>query len=112
MIHLSLSLFPHAEFDYHYFWKWTQFTDYCYFVVLLSAVGGVVTFFFMGFSIFVELLGFVSLLLEACLGVPQLWRNYSNKSTEGMRLHLPLVLQLYTAALYCSYIYLYIHRVV
>ena len=68
-----------------------------------------VTFFFMGFSIFVELLGFVSLLLEACLGVPQLWRNYSNKSTEGMRLY---ILTISAAALYCSYIYLYVHTVV
>jgi hypothetical protein len=53
--------------------------------VLLSAVGSIMTFLFVGVSLYVELLGFASLLLEACLGVPQLWRNYSNKSTEGMR---------------------------
>ena len=59
--------------------------DYCYFVVLFSAVGGMVTLIFVRFSLYVELLGFASLLLEACLGLPQLWKNHSNKSTEGMR---------------------------
>lgn len=81
---LSLYLTP-SDFDYRYFWRWTHFTDYCYFLLLFSVVGSVVTFLFLGFSLFVELLGFASLLLEACLGVPQLWRNYTNKSTEGMR---------------------------
>lgn len=71
--------------DYHFFWRWTFFIDYCYFLGLFSAVGAVITFLFLGLSVYVEMLGFASLLLEACLGMPQLWRNYSNKSTEGMR---------------------------
>ena len=81
----SSSFPPSPDFDYHYFWKWTQFSDYCYFLLLLSAVGGLLTFLLLQVSVYVELLGFASLLLEACLGVPQLWRNYCNKSTEGMR---------------------------
>lgn len=74
-----------VDLDYQYFWRWTSFIDYCYFVVLFSVVGSVVTFLFVGFSVYVEMLGFASLLLEACLGMPQLWRNYNNMSTEGMR---------------------------
>lgn len=74
-----------TEMDYHYFWKWTHFVDYCYFMLLFTAVAGLTTFLLLGSSIYVELLGFASLLLEACLGIPQLWRNYCNKSTEGMR---------------------------
>ena len=35
--------------------------------------------------LYVELLGFASLLMEAMLGVPQYWRNFTKKSTEGMR---------------------------
>lgn len=73
------------DLDYHYFWRWTFFVDYCYFLALFSAIGGVITFLFLGLSVYVEMLGFAALLLEACLGMPQLWRNYNNKSTEGMR---------------------------
>lgn len=79
-----------TDFDYQYFWKWTQFIDYCYFLVLFSIVGGVVTLIFVRFTLYVELLGFASLLLEACLGVPQLWKNYANKSTEGMSIQMVL----------------------
>lgn len=76
---------PVVDCDYTYFWRWTQFRDYCLFVLLFSAVGGLVTFLLLTVKIYVELLGFASLLLEALLGAPQFWRNFSNKSTEGMR---------------------------
>jgi lysylphosphatidylglycerol synthetase-like protein (DUF2156 family) len=79
-----------TDFDYHYFWRWTHFADYCYFLVTFSVAGALVTVLFLGFSLYVELLGFASLLLEACLGLPQLWRNYSNKSTEGMSIQMVL----------------------
>ena len=79
-------LFPYsADFEYTYFWKWTRFSDYCLFVLLLFLVGGIITVLLLNVTVYVELLGFASLLLEACLGVPQFWRNFSNKSTEGMR---------------------------
>jgi len=74
-----------TDFEYTYFWKWTRFSDYCLFVLLLFLVGGIITVLFLNVTIYVELLGFASLLLEACLGVPQFWRNFNNKSTEGMR---------------------------
>ena len=55
------------------------------FVSALCLVGGLGTYLLRGVSVYVELIGFASLLLEACLGMPQFWRNYSNKSTQGMR---------------------------
>ncbi len=55
------------------------------FVGVFWVVGCTLTFLLLRVSVFVELLGLASLLLEACLGVPQLWRNFTNKSTEGMR---------------------------
>ena len=87
---LLLAYFPlpppySADCEYTYFWKWTRFSDYCLFVLLLFLVGGIITILFLNVTVYVELLGFASLLLEACLGVPQFWRNFSNKSTEGMR---------------------------
>jgi hypothetical protein len=36
-------------------------------------------------ELYVETLGFVSLLLEATLGLPQWYNNYRKKSTAGMR---------------------------
>ena len=77
--------FTFPDFDYNYFWRWTNFSDYCIFVSLFSLTGGLLTALFINVSIYIELLGFASLLLEACLGLPQLWRNFSNQSTEGMR---------------------------
>ena len=76
---------PSADCDYTYFWKWTRFRDYCFFVFILSLVGGAVTVLLLKVTVYVELLGFASLLLEACLGVPQFWKNFSKRSTEGMR---------------------------
>ncbi len=75
----------HTDLDPEYFWKWTEYKDYCFFVAIFSLVGGGVTFLLVGVSLYVELLGFASLFLEAMLGVPQFWQNLLNNSTEGMR---------------------------
>ena len=75
----------HTDLKIEYFWKWTRFRDYCLFLAAFWGVGCTLTFLLIRVTVFVELLGFAALLLEACLGVPQLWRNYSNQSTEGMR---------------------------
>lgn len=71
--------------EWKYFWKWTYFTDYCIFLFVVSVCMACVTLLLNGVSLYVEGLGFASLLLEACLGMPQFSKNYSNKSTEGMR---------------------------
>jgi hypothetical protein len=36
-------------------------------------------------AFFVEAMGMSALLVEACLGIPQLLRNFQRKSTTGMR---------------------------
>ena len=43
------------------------------------------TYMFVGYVVYVEVLGFTSLLIEAMLGVPQFYDNYISKSTLGMR---------------------------
>uniref|UniRef100_A0A1I8BT88 PQ-loop repeat-containing protein 1 n=1 Tax=Meloidogyne hapla TaxID=6305 RepID=A0A1I8BT88_MELHA len=40
---------------------------------------------------FVEALGLSALLVEACLGVPQLLRNFQRKSTVGMSVKMVLM---------------------
>lgn len=46
------------------------------------------------YSLYVELLGFLALGIEATLGVPQAWRNYKNKSTKGLRFVIMIVTHL------------------
>lgn len=68
-----------------HFWKWTYFRDYLMCLGAFWIAGLLITYLLARITVFVELLGLAALLLEACLGLPQLWRNYTNKSTEGMR---------------------------
>lgn len=74
-----------VDFNVEFFWKWTRFRDYCMFLAMFVVATSLVTFLLLRVSLYVELLGLASLMMEAGLGLPQLWKNHSNKSTEGMR---------------------------
>ncbi|XP_025935581.1 PQ-loop repeat-containing protein 1 isoform X3 [Apteryx rowi] len=74
-----------ADFDLNYFWHWSKFTDYVQCVLTFTGVTGYITYLCLDSSLFVETLGFLAVFTEAMLGVPQLYRNYRNRSTEGMR---------------------------
>ncbi|XP_064395202.1 solute carrier family 66 member 2-like [Halichondria panicea] len=80
-----------TDLKWEEFWKWTYFSDYCVFVLCLSVCGGALTWWLNGVPIYVEALGFSSLLLEACLGIPQFNKNYRNKSTKGMSVGMVLL---------------------
>ncbi|KAG5342099.1 PQLC1 protein, partial [Acromyrmex charruanus] len=73
-----------ADLDARFFWKWTDFKSYLGFMVLFAGTGGVITYLFLDIPIFIEIVGFLAVLIEAMLGVPQFLRNSSNKSTVGM----------------------------
>ncbi|KOC66675.1 PQ-loop repeat-containing protein 1 [Habropoda laboriosa] len=73
-----------SDFDTNYFWKWTDFQSYLDFMLLFTALMGVVTYLLMDVPIFVEIVGLLALLTEAMLGVPQFVHNFLNKSTSGM----------------------------
>ena len=51
----------------------------------LAVSGGILMYFLRDFEPFVETVGFLAVFTEACLGVPQFYRNARNKSTYGMR---------------------------
>uniref|UniRef100_A0A803YJV7 Solute carrier family 66 member 2 n=1 Tax=Meleagris gallopavo TaxID=9103 RepID=A0A803YJV7_MELGA len=76
----------YLDFDLNYFWHWSKFTDYVQCVLTFTGVTGYITYLWLDSSLFVETLGFLAVFTEAMLGVPQLYRNYQNRSTEGMRL--------------------------
>jgi len=67
------------------FWKWSDFASYVQFMTLFTLLASVVTVAFIGSAYYIESLGLLALMTEAMLGVPQLYQNYKNQSTEGMR---------------------------
>uniref|UniRef100_A0AC34RJI6 PQ-loop repeat-containing protein 1 n=1 Tax=Panagrolaimus sp. JU765 TaxID=591449 RepID=A0AC34RJI6_9BILA len=46
---------------------------------------------FFQYQAYVEGLGMIALLVEACLGLPQLIRNFRRKSTSGMSVKMVLM---------------------
>ncbi|NWY55538.1 PQLC1 protein, partial [Chionis minor] len=81
----------YLDFDLNYFWHWSKFTDYVQCVLTFTCVTGYITYLWLDSSLFVETLGFLAVFTEAMLGVPQLYRNYQNMSTEGMSVKMVLM---------------------
>lgn len=73
-----------TDFDWNYFWQWTDFQSYIDFLIAMSICLCIITFICLHNVIFIEIIGFLALLTEAMLGVPQLVKNFRNRSTEGM----------------------------
>lgn len=74
-----------TDFDWRYFWQWTDFTSYIEFLLSLTLLFSLITFVLQDSVVYIESLGYAALLTEAMLAIPQLVKNYRNKSTEGMR---------------------------
>ncbi|XP_039379009.1 solute carrier family 66 member 2 isoform X2 [Mauremys reevesii] len=79
------------DFDLNYFWHWSKFTDYVQCVLTFTGVTGYITYLSLDSFLFVETLGFLAVFTEAMLGVPQLYRNYQNRSTDGMSVKMVLM---------------------
>ncbi|XP_053662838.1 solute carrier family 66 member 2 isoform X2 [Anopheles marshallii] len=73
-----------SDFDSRYFWQWTDFQSYLDFMLVVWAVGAVITYLMLSVTWFMETIGFLAVFTEAMLGLPQFVRNYKNKSTHGM----------------------------
>ncbi|XP_054579716.1 solute carrier family 66 member 2 isoform X2 [Eptesicus fuscus] len=80
-----------ADFDPHHFWHWSSFADYLQCVLAFTGIAGYVTYLSIDSALFVETLGFLAVLTEAMLGVPQLYRNHRYQSTEGMSIKMVLM---------------------
>jgi len=72
------------DFDKRYFWKWTDFRSYVEFIAAFTLTVSLLTYILIDNAIYIEVLGFTSLLIEAMLGTPQFYDNYLYKSTYGM----------------------------
>ncbi len=72
-------------FDVETFWQWTEFSDYLLFLSITFSFFGLLTYMLINVTLYVELLGFACLLLEAMQPLPQFLKNYRSNSTHGMR---------------------------
>uniref|UniRef100_A0A6A7FU67 Solute carrier family 66 member 2 n=1 Tax=Hirondellea gigas TaxID=1518452 RepID=A0A6A7FU67_9CRUS len=73
-----------TDFNYEYFWEWSDFQSYVEFVLTFATFGCMAMYLFLNNKLFVEVVGFAALLTEAMLAAPQFYRNMKAKSTHGM----------------------------
>ncbi|MPC88120.1 PQ-loop repeat-containing protein 1 [Portunus trituberculatus] len=83
LIHSKEHVF--TDFDYDFFWEWTDMQSYVEFMLTFSTMGCLLMYLFIDSAVFVETAGFISVLTEALLAVPQFYKNFITKSTFGMR---------------------------
>jgi len=79
------------DFDLRYFWRWSRFSDFLQCILAIWLTLSYVTWLFLGFPWYVETLGFLAVFIEAMIGAPQFLKNYQNKSTLGMSVHMVLM---------------------
>ncbi|KAF2358490.1 PQ-loop repeat [Trinorchestia longiramus] len=73
-----------GDFDYRYFWEWTDVQSYIEFILTFATLGCLGMYVFLDKSWFVETIGFAALITEAMLAAPQFYKNLKNRSTVGM----------------------------
>ena len=75
---------------YKHFWKWTRFEDYLAFTIGLITFLTILTYLFQSESYYTAL-GYVALVTESGMGMPQLLRNCHSRSTQGMSVSMVLM---------------------
>eukprot|EP00095_Tigriopus_kingsejongensis_P003002 maker-scaffold170_size291898-snap-gene-0.13 protein:Tk03002 transcript:maker-scaffold170_size291898-snap-gene-0.13-mRNA-1 annotation:"pq-loop repeat-containing protein 1" len=80
-----------TDFEVQHFWQWTDFQSYVECIMTLAVSGGILMYFLVDVEPFVESVGFLAVFTEACLGVPQFYRNARTKSTFGMSVQMVLM---------------------
>jgi len=70
------------------FWRWGDFTMYMQAIGFVWGVLMVLTYFLGKNPVYVEAIGYASVLIEAGLGLPQLISNFKSKSTAGLSIGL------------------------
>lgn len=70
------------------FWNWSNDDMYWSFLVRFSLWLVILQYFFGSFSIYVDTVGAIGLLIEAVLPLPQIIKNHQRQSVDGFRLSL------------------------
>uniref|UniRef100_F1L6X5 Solute carrier family 66 member 2 n=1 Tax=Ascaris suum TaxID=6253 RepID=F1L6X5_ASCSU len=74
-----------------HFWAWSDLSSYLLALASFTLVCSLITALLIEWTVYIEALGMVSLLVEASLGMPQLIRNHKRKSTTGMSVRMVLM---------------------
>lgn len=80
-----------TDFDWLYFWDWTDFMSYLECTLSFTLLGSILMYFFIDSVVFVETVGFLAVFVEAMLGSPQFYKNFRQKSTFGMSVNMVLM---------------------
>ena len=67
------------------FWNWSTFSDYFQCVLSMVVIICLLTYLLVESSAYIETIGTLSLCTESTLALPQLFKNFSTGSTQGMR---------------------------
>ena len=68
------------------FWQWRSRRPYWMSLIYFAGALSVLQFFVGGFPLYVNILGYGGLTVEAILPIPQILKNHQNKSCKGFRL--------------------------
>lgn len=74
-----------------FFWRWTNLMSYLEFLCLFTALLGLAMYFLIDCKPFVEATGYLALVTESMLGLPQVLKNFKKKSVLGMSLSMVLM---------------------
>ncbi|CAF0763875.1 unnamed protein product [Adineta ricciae] len=80
-----------TDFEVDYFWRWTTFASYLQFLFLITFIFSIMTWLLLKNVVYIETIGFLAVVCEALLGIPQFVRNFRLKSTEGMSVKMVLL---------------------
>ena len=75
-------------FTFHDFWNWRNFSQYMTFILSATAAVVLITLGnikMIRSSIITEAIGTMALFIEATLAMPQVYANWCNKSSDGLR---------------------------
>ncbi|ORX55296.1 hypothetical protein BCR36DRAFT_402915 [Piromyces finnis] len=64
-------------------WIYKSFTLYLVLIILISIVLSILGYYFNNSYVYLEIIGFIGISIEAAVPIPQAIRNYNNKSVKG-----------------------------
>ncbi|MES1921343.1 PQ-loop repeat-containing protein 1 [Bonamia ostreae] len=66
------------------FWNWDNFYDFVMAVALFNIIMASATYLFGTYNFYFQIIGTLSLALDCTVGLPQLYKNFKNKTTKGL----------------------------
>lgn len=73
------------------FWAWSDLLSYIEFLFIYSITVGTITYIMIDNILYVEILGYFALLIEAMLAMPQMIKNFKKKSVVGLSVGMVLM---------------------